>query len=593
MATLQPIKLKSVFPYQHLFSFLLFFFFFGSFSLSAQTVGHAHAKGTNSDSTELNVMVPGVALVDDDSTSWLEFFWIHGNGNFSTNTRDTNIITQYSDQFFSYAAKAYSTSVYSNRDDVPTKMDGTVFMPTSGPAVTAVATTEAVKSGYLHLQFNHNEIVPGDTTLWVLSIRNPKKDSPNNVFDGDVYLFFNSPVKIYENPVGVAPAETDDPDDVQPAKVKTKKILKPELVPDSSTPRFADFAFDTAFIFNGNFWSQEYDLEGRVNATVPIRDNYANGLLWHFSNLQGEEERHLFLEFKDAENIFDSPVDSVTKVVDFLAVVTTDAPEEMIADSLDEDDQKIISDLQLDNFITGIAGSNDSEGITPDILNSDFNVSGRIIDVFRVQPLAKRAHDPNQLTIQACTCPPESDGAQKLIFTVEFENDGDANAFGARIAIALDSLIDPESIDDTPLQFFGPGLEANEISMSWSADKDSLIWSLEGMNVFSTKEVGAGNPLTYGQIIFTGLTKPGANLEDIDLMNACIQFVDHVGLTGTVCTQSVKPTLLSLSESKTLETQDVLECQECVFPGCQFPLWLIVLIVLVIGFALWIAFDNS
>ncbi|KAA3624507.1 MAG: hypothetical protein DWQ02_22995, partial [Bacteroidetes bacterium] len=157
----------------------------------------------------------------------------------------------------------------------------------------------------------------------------------------------------------------------------------------------------------------------------------------------------------------------------------------------------------------------------------------------------------------------------------------------------LDTLIDPERIDSSPLQFFGPGLEADEISMTWSEDKDSLIWILEGMNVYSTKEVGAGNPLTYGQIVFTGLTKPEAKLEEIAPMNACIQFVDHVGLTGTVCTRSVTPNFLTKDESKSLETQEVLECQECVFPGCQFPLWLIVLIVLVIGFALWIAFDNS
>jgi hypothetical protein len=598
MATFHSTTKKSYFISRFFRSISLLFLMFFSSALMAQTLEVDLSKSGIGDSTELKLQ--GFSDPDEINTehAWFEFFWIHGNGNFTTNTRDTFIHERYRyPGSFNpgYDAKVYSTSVYRSRGDVPTKMEGQVVTDPNINVTSpdSIQTTKAVKSGYLNLQFNHNEIVPGDTTVWVLSIKNPRKDNQQNTFDGDVYLFFNSPVKIHKSPVSVESGQTDDPDDVQPAKVKTKRIAEPALAPDSDTPRFADFVFDTAFIFNGDFWSQEYNVEGRVNSTTPISDNYGDGLLWHFSNLQGQEERHLFLEFKDAENIFDTDLDSVTRVVDFLAVLTTDAPEEVIADSLDDDDQKIITELQLDNFVTGIAGSNDSEGITPDILNSDFNVSNRIIDVFKVQPLAKRAHDPNQLTIQACACPPESDGAQKLIFTVEFENDGDAPAFGARIAIALDTLIDPESIDGTPLQFFGPGLEADEISFSWSEDKDSLIWELEGMNVYSTKEVGAGNPLTYGQIIFTGLTKPEAKLEEMGFMNACIQFVDHVGLTGTVCTRSVKPTYLSVDESKSLETQEILECQECVFPGCQFPLWLIVLIVLVIGFALWIAFDNS
>ncbi|KAA3624721.1 MAG: hypothetical protein DWQ02_22740, partial [Bacteroidetes bacterium] len=492
MATFQSTTPKSIFTHQLFRSFFLLFFLISSVGLSAQTLEVDLSKSGIGDSTELKLQ--GFSEPDEVNTehSWFEFFWIHGNGNFTTNTRDTFTHARY---YYpgtfnpGYDAKAYSTSVYRSRGDVPTKMEGQVI---TDPNINVtdpnlIETTPAVKSGYLHLQFNHNEIVPGDTTIWVLSIKNPLKDNQQNTFDGEVYLFFNSPVKIHKSPVEVETPQSDDPDDIQSTIVKTKKVAEPALEPDAETPRFADFVFDTAFIFNGNFWNQEYDIEGRINSTVPIRDNYANGLLWHFSNLRGEEERHLFLEFKDAENIFDTELDSVTRVVDFLAVITTDASAQIVADSLDDDDQKLIAALQLNNFITDIAGSNDSEGIEPDIINSDFDVSGRIIDVFKVQPLAKRAHDPNQLTIQACACPPESDGAQKLIFTAEFENDGDAHALGARIAIKLDTLIDPESIDSSPLQFFGPGLEADEISMTWSEDKDSLIWILEGMNVYSTK----------------------------------------------------------------------------------------------------------
>lgn len=599
MATLTSTTTKKAHQKNPFFPFtsILFLLFFVQHTapLAAQSIGYLNAKGINEDSIELRITGVGGDLSDGLPESWFEFFWIHGNGNFTANTRDSFILAKYLNQGTSnpsYNAKAYSTSVYRSRGDVPTKMEGPVF-PDPNNVPDGILRTKAVKSGYLHLQFNHHEIVPGDTTLWVLSIKNPLKFNEQNAFRGEVYLFFNSPVKIHKSPLDVVTTTSDNPDNVQPGRVVTRKVSQQLIEADSDTPRFSDFVFDTAFIFNANFWQQQYDIEGRINSFDPLRNAYKNGLLWHFEGLQGQEERHLFLEFKDAENIFDSGADSVTRVVDFLALITTDAAAEIVADSLDQDDLKIIESLQLADFISGVAGSNNSDGIIPDILNSDFSVSNRILDLFKVQPLAKRAHDPNQLTVQACSCPPQSDGAQKLIFTVEFENDGDAHALGARIAIALDSLIDATSIDEGPLAFFGPGLEADEISFSMSENNDSIVWTLKGMNVFSTKEVGSGSPLTYGQIVFTALTKPGTDLDKMADMNACIQFVDHVGLTSKVCTRSVKAYLLSQDQSKSIGAQDELQCQECVFPGCQFPIWLIVLIILVIGFALWIAFDNA
>lgn len=529
-----------------------------------------------------------------------KYFWIHGNGNFTTNTMDTFIHARYlhalpgtSGSSF-YSAKVYSTSVYRGRGNVPTKMEGQIFTDTTNYIhLDSILTTPAVKSGYLNLQFNHNEIVPGDTTLWVLSIKNTLKDTPGNEFPGEVYLFFNSPIKVLEKPIEI---ETTVGEEVTNAntesRVKTKNKGKIEPVNDQPIERFSNFVFQTDFVYNNAFHEPEVNIDNRVDQNGSMKAAYRNGIVWHFDTLFPGQERHLFIEFEDADNIFLSEADSTTRIVDFLAVVTTNSPDTIAVPDLNEDDLELIETLGLEGFVNEVADS-----VTFPIFNDDvqlpIDVSRRIIDVVNLQPLAKRAHDPNQLTIQACACPPETDGAQKLIFTAEFENDGEANAIGARIAIALDSLIDPASIDGSLLAFYGPDLSADEIDFSFSEDKDSIVWTLEGINVFSTKEVGVGHPSTYGQITFTALTKHGANLEEIGGMEACIQFVDMVGLTGTVCTQSVKPNYLSPDESKSLGTQEQLQCVECVFPGCQFPLWLIFLIVLVIGFAIWIAFDNS
>jgi hypothetical protein len=587
-----------------LFISLVLLFFTNGIMAQADIVPN-YAKADIKDSIELRLDgLEEVQDLDKDASSWYEYFWIHGDGNFTTNTRDTFIHARYLHQDIPgsnfdnfYNAKAYSTSVYRSRDRVPTKMEEDVFTNPSNNVTNpdSIITTEAVQSGYLHLQFNHSELVPNDTTIWVLSIKNPLKNSSINTFQGEVYLFFNSPIKVHKSSVEVTGGSNDDPDNPVSPKVKTQGV-KERAIEEEPVPRFAEFVFQEDFIYNEDFANSEEDIETNIAAFAKVGDAYKSGLVWHFDNLRGEEERHLFIEFKDDENIFASEGDPSTKVVEFLAAITAtpiaDDQDAFIPDSLDAEDLAIIDDLDLDVFVNALPDTFGFEIVIDDV-NVITNLSRKIVDLYKIQPLAKRAHDPNQLTIQACSCPPESDGAQKLILTAEFENDGDANAFEAIIRIPLDSLIDPSSIAEDPLGFFGPELTAGNISMSFSEDQDTIIWTLLDMNVFSTKHKGSGHPSTYGQVIFTALTKPDTKLEDISKMKACIQFRDAVGLTGTVCTPEVLPTYLSLDQSKNSGTQGELQCEECVFPGCLFPLWLIFLIILVIGFAIWIAFDNS
>ena len=588
MTTLSPTSV----PNQKLFSFarnLLFWLFL--FAFSNTTFGQEFKVETKNnleigDSTEMQINgFPIDTDITNISAPRFEYFWILGNGNFVSNTRNTFVRELYRNQFStgtSYGAKVYSTSIYIDRDDEPTKVSGDINSEAQVPA-SNVERTKAVKSGYLNLQFNHNEIIPEDTTVWVLSVKNVLPAGTINGFSGQVYLFYNSPIKIYEEPL----EETD-------SEIKTKTTGKQTLNEEKDTggaTRFPNFKFNTSYVY-GNFRQQSFNIDNGLNTIGEIKEAYQNGLMWHFDFLAGGDEEHLFIEFEDADNIFENDGDAATRIVDFLAVLVADDPDGVVSDSLTIEERQLVTDLKLGTFISDLTGNNDL--ITPDPDSNDIQALGsRIIDIFTIEAKAKRAHDPNQLRIQACTCPPNAGGAQKLIFIAEFENDGEAATKDVEIAIPLPSQIDASSITGDLLAFHAPGLESSEISHSLSPNNDTVFWKFPGLKLRGTKEVGTGSPLTYGEITFTALTKAGTDLSTLPEMHACITFHDVYGKLTPVCTPSVTPEFLTLDTSTTSGTQDELSCAECVSDGCVLPTWLICLIIAVIIFALWIAFFSK
>lgn len=580
------------------------FFFLLLLSISSQTVwGQSIQKSVDkvgNDSTQLSVEgYPDVTPPAKDSAldTHFEYFWILGNGNFIPNTRSNAIQERYYNSnptgttgAENYEVKVYSTSIYMDLDDEPTKTILTDTITPTAEVPEVPAATNAVKSDYLNLQFNHNEIIPGDTTLWVISIKNPVPDSISDGFSGEVYLFFNSPVKVY-----TASTELADNNEA----VRTKKVGLQELVAEKNVTdevKRPNFKYNTSFIYNDNFIPVAFDVSGAFKYNESIAEAYEDGLLWHLNFLPGESEQHLFIEFQDADNIFKNERDSETRVVDFLAVLAVDQDLIQPADFSDEK-LALISSLELEDFTnylsTVMSDSNTITGnILPNPLQHDLQtLNKRIIDITVVESKIKRAHDPNALTIKACSCPPNSSGAQKLVLTVEFENDGEAPTTEVEVRIPIPNEIDAASITGDLLAFYGPGLNEEGITLSFTPDNKTMIWSFSNLQLHGTKYLGAGHPDTYGQFTFTALTTAGLNINDIPKMHACIFFSDKHGDLAPICTRAVKPTGLSEAESKNEGVQYLLSCENCDITtshSSDFPIWLICLIVAVVLFAMWI-----
>ncbi|NUO01164.1 MAG: hypothetical protein HUU01_11175, partial [Saprospiraceae bacterium] len=399
--------------------------------------------------------------------------------------------------------------------------------------------------------------------------------------DGNLYLFFNSPIERVQ--INRRSGDTT--------------IVLSEI---AGVPQFGSFKNDTTLFYFPKTLRKTIQLNtGIFGSGARIGQSFKNALLWRFDSLAFNEERHLFIQFKNDPNLLDKFPDEEQGRVKFLAVMTSD-----LQGSLTQSDAALAESLGVSamlspNSLEAIFGQiftqlNPSGQSTPG--NVAFQPSANILDLQLVTSSLSKAHDPNQMRVDVCSCPANTDGAQKLLCTVDFVNDGHVATSNIYVTVHFPEGVDINSISNSPIKIHPTLQEAatnSAVELERNAADNTITWKFLNFAIHSVWEYGEGHPMTYGQIVFSALTKAGTNLADIGEIVACIRFDDPNGTP--VCTIPVKPSaLVADGSTASVEAQAILQCEECIGgdPGAM-PLWLVLLLALIILLSLWIVYTES
>lgn len=513
------------------------------------------------------------------ATPRYDYFWLYGDGNFTLGGADSTISHRYKIQASKYDIKTYPTGLYGGGGKPPPKIvSGDVTVTSAAnPNPAGHQVTPAVKENrFIRLQKNHLNIVPNDTTMWVLSYKNGYKQGVT--MQGELYLFFNSPIE------RVLLSRNGD-----------TTILVSNI---GGNDQYGSFKNDTTFFFFPKTLQKTIQLN---TASIPgsnqLKNSFKNALLWRFDTLAFGEERHLFIQFKNDENLLSKFPDLEQARVKFLAIMTGDQASALSQEQSAQLNELGITELFTDNGMEYLFGQIFTQ-LNPTGQSNNpqsFQPSGNIIDMQMLTPGLSKAHDPNQMRVDVCACPPETDGAQKLFCTVDFVNDGYKATENIYVTVHFPEGVDINSISQIPIKIH-PTLQAaainSRVELERNVADNTITWKFINFAIHSVWEYGEGHPMTYGQIMFTALTKVGTNLADIGDIVACIRFDDPNG--NPVCTTPVKPTpMMADGSAQSAMAQDALQCDACKSPAGGIPLWLALLIALVILLSLYIVYTES
>lgn len=513
------------------------------------------------------------------------YLWIFGDGNFLNGSPDSILSHRYevpavpSPQDV-FEAKVYATGLYGDDGNPPPKIiNSNDIKPAFDPAFQGKPheKTQAVQQGYLRLQKNHVNLIPGDTTAWILSIKNNLDDDFS--LNGQIYLFYDGLIeKLFVNP------KSGD-------STYVNSVI-------GGTTQYGEFRHDTTlFYFDGipNFTFYQNNIPD-----AQLSQNYKKAVFWNYTDLQPGEERHLFIQFRDDPNLLDKFSSKEEGTTRFLAMMTAQTIFDTQGPNFDltTDDVERVSKLGLNGFL-----DNAQEWIFDTIsfpgTPSNFIFGDQIADLYEVNSSLKRSHDPNHLKIKGCACPPGSDGAQKLLTSIDFSNDGKASTKNVYVSMEIPAEIQFNSMLDTLLSLHPPldPTSSGSVVIERSSDNATrtVTWKLLNFQIDPVVEYGVGHPATYGQIVFTMLTQPGVNLDDIPEMQACIRFDEIDG--EAVCTVPVKPVALTAASEGAPDLQEILECEECTSPNPGFhlpiPLWLCILLLIILVLIIWIMLSKK
>ncbi len=531
----------------------------------------------------LPLLVP--ANAHELATPRYDYFWLYGNGNFTLGGADSTISHRYQPRATPYAVKTYPTGLYGGGGKPPPKIVRGEFTVTSAayPNPAPHGVTKAVKANEsIRLQKNHLSLVPSDTTMWVLSYKNMYKEGVP--MTGNLYLFFNSPVERVQ--INRRTGDTT--------------VVASQM---SGVPQFGNFRNDTTLFYFPNTLNKTLQLNtGAFPPGFRIRESYKNALLWRFDQLPYGAEQHLFIQFTNDSLLLKKFPDKEQGRVQFLAVLTSDLPggltdaESAFAERTGLTQLFSADGLGIINQL--VAGQLNSTGQSPN--NPTFQPFGNITDLQTVTASLSKAHDPNQMRVDACACPSDANAAQKLLCTVDFVNDGHKATSNIYVTVHFPEGVDLNSISDEPIRIHPALQEAasnSAVELERNATERTITWKFVNFAIHPIWDYGEGHPMTYGQIVFSALTTAGTRMEDIGEIVACIRFDDPNG--AAVCTVPVKPTaLLADGSAESIAAQSLLQCDECKGGGTPgpvlgMPLWLVLLLALIILLSLWIVYTES
>lgn len=583
---------KFTIPTAILFTFLLY----GNF-----VFGQAKIEVSPKDATTVTLSASGFDIIEPIAGSrdpYYSFLWIFGDGTFLLNTRDSVVDHSFGrvpGTTLSYRnvveARVYPTNNYGGGTRPPTGAENIapnpdptefLFRPPSilrqfmsedslnvdeTPTPDDASVIDTTKTNFMRLQLNH-EVRPEGTLMNILSFRNLyKQEIPR----GQLYLFYNSKIK---------------------EKTVTKRVAG-EFRNGESTPeptnQYSKFTPTNQLVHYSKV--NDNALFGEVTGTGV--NEFQNFLVLNYDSLlpEGRDERHIFLEFENDTslwNLIDETVENSGDSVKFLAVMTALTTNDDLIALLPDFESDYLDSIGVRPLL-----NNSFYGYNPDLdslvffqTGSNFNIYSKVVGASEIPSAVKKSHDPNKLEIYACECP--ESGLQKLVCRVTCTNEGEVPTSAVKIKMTLPAQLDIRSIQNishfpshSPSGNF-PIIDtiSREVDWNWFAALQSA------------QRFGQDHPLVQGEVIFSVFLKEGFDINDIEPMNACIQF----DINPYECTPEVSPEAI-ITTIKNKDIIENLECKTCEYtPTTPFdwcfgmPFWLCILVYLLIFLiGLWIA----
>ncbi len=531
------------------------------------------------------------SLIGDDTPKpYYTFLWVYGDGTFTNGTQDSTIKHIYQNirnrtfiQSGALFSKVYPTGNYGGTTRPPSGLvapgPGNPFRPPAAlqseipffniivkdpPVAESDSMFEA--GNLIQLQLNH-DVQPEDTLVNIISFRSL---IPNDtIVEGRVYLFYNSKTK---------PATV-------PNRIKGVFGNGVQAAPPPST-QYGKFNFQETLNFYRDI-SENGEIDLTSNNPNPAFDSYQNCLVFRYDSLAGNnlDLRNLFVEFENDTAMWNMFQGEAGDTMSFLAVITampqvTDdgllAAIKVLQDGLD---LRPLDSLGLRNILNGFYGDdNEWLPITP---NSNFRQE--IIGFSEVSSPIVKSHDPNEVKVYACECP--SQGQQKVVCVVNFENTGRASTQLVNIKMEIPEQLVIESIE--PISYTIGSSNWPSLFQPTDAGGRLREWNFPNASLKAGEVVGKGHPSTQGQMIFSILVDPAFNINDIEAISSCIVF----DLEVPICTVPVKPAdyITTIDNEGVKEKLECVSCKTTTTPETCFglPCWLcyaicILLILLVL-----------
>lgn len=529
------------------------------------------------DSTQLNVVNLPLPLLPMNGINaeapYYRFLWIFGDGNFRY-VKDSTFVNHRYDIPASESPKSHDVFLYKNAlyggGKPPPKRTSAQVTSQHQAAFDTIPiepTTVVQPGALLHLQKHMDPLLPSDTSLWILSIKNPDTLSRRSL-NGQVYLLYDGVVT-----------------QSQLFEVEGKdggKVQAPAKSLGNANPNFAKFQHDTTLLYADEILGTTFQAENIPVNT--LQSAYKRAMFWNFNNLRAGEERHIFIQFTVDSLLLDKFNPKRLGGTNLLAMMAIYADEVEQEEGFDfvltDEDAERRNELGLDSvFLTANLGQqNDSwfsNALLAGGLEQPFFAATTLVDLMEVNSRLASSYDPNYMRVDACSCPPNTDGAQKMIATVHFENDGLAPTRNIFISIEIPEEIQLNSVFDSLLRVYPPldPLSAGQIEMELEEATRTLTWKLLNFQIESVAQFGAGDPSTFGEITFTLLTEAGVQLDDIPELQACIRFDEEDN--DPICTLPVKTNQLTQAEVSNTDSADILQCENCDCPPFDFWRWLL------------------
>lgn len=532
--------------------------------LVAQEVQIALDEGAilSNDTVLLKVTGHGRYLDPPQSDTFVphvRFLYIFGDGNFLNGVKDSVQKHRYpynqGDLPGTFDVRTYHTPIYSGGKPPPKRV-----APITPPS--SISTPLNIKSVVergrnVYLQRNQ-DVSKNDTVVSIVSFKNTTTD----IISGNIFLFFNDRLVVVEK--------------MEDGSIKRTPLSDKAL-----------FKVNESMVYSGKVNPETYLLEGIA------ADDFENAAMLRYSELAPQEEIHLFMEMEHDSTMFEAFTGEKKITTNLLAVMTTFG-QFPLADSMTEGERALLSKLNFSNFIEQLDIDNidrvlNSQQSVP-IFSGD--IATNILDVSLMTTPLVKAHDPNQVIAEACACTDKND-VQKVVITVDCENDGSAPTEIVIIEVFIPAQLDFNSIADQPISYL-PALSLTgprSITMTKDAARRSITWTMRGFHLMGNQVVGFGHPLSQGQIVFTALTNAGVALSAIDSIHACIRF-SSADDADVVCTP--KAAVQAIWDGP--DTQGQLECQDdCKCPPPKIPRWLwfvLVGLILLIALIRWWRNNN-